>query len=72
MQNNQDWSARGWCQYPHSRLAETSNPSSIENNTGTDVDLRFGIWVTFVNVTIGTITCDATLLSPGFHGVSMR
>ena len=45
--------------------SQTSNPSSIENNTGTDVDLRFGTRVTFVNVTIGTITCDATVLSRG-------
>jgi hypothetical protein len=42
-----------------------SNPSSIENNTGTDVDLRFGTRVTFDGVTIGNITCDATVLSRG-------
>jgi Right handed beta helix region len=42
-----------------------SNPSSIENNTGTDVELAFGTRVTFGGVTIGTITCDATVLSRG-------
>jgi hypothetical protein len=42
-----------------------SNPSSIENNTGADVDLRFGTRVTFGGVTIGTITCDTTVLSRG-------
>jgi hypothetical protein len=42
-----------------------SNPSIIENNSGTDVDLRFGTRVTFGGVTIGSITCDATVLSRG-------
>jgi hypothetical protein len=46
-------------------VSQTSNPSSIENNTGTDVDLRFGTRVTFGGVTIGSITCDATVLSRG-------
>jgi hypothetical protein len=42
-----------------------SNPSSIQNNNGTDVDLKFGTRATFDGVTIGTITCDATVLSRG-------
>ena len=43
-----------------------SNPSSIENNGGTDVDLSFGTRATFGGVTIGSIiTCDATVLSRG-------
>jgi Right handed beta helix region len=42
-----------------------SNPSSIQNNSDTDVDLRFGTRVTFGGVTIGTITCDKTVLSHG-------
>jgi hypothetical protein len=42
-----------------------SNRSSIQNNTGTDVDLRFGTRATFDGVTIGSITCDATVLSRG-------
>ena len=41
-----------------------TNPSVVENN-GTDVDLRFGTRATFDGVTIGTITCDATVLSRG-------
>jgi parallel beta helix pectate lyase-like protein len=41
------------------------NPSSIEHNTGMDVDLSFGTRVTFDGVTIGSITCDATVLSRG-------
>lgn len=41
------------------------NPSAIENN-GTDVDLAFGTRATFLDgVTIGTIACDATVLSRG-------
>jgi hypothetical protein len=40
------------------------NPSVVENN-GTDVDLNFGTQVTFGGVTIGSITCDATVLSRG-------
>jgi hypothetical protein len=39
-----------------------TNPCAVENN-GTDVDLKFGTRVTFEGVTIGTITCDATVLS---------
>ena len=42
-----------------------SNPSSIQNNSGTDVDLSFGTRATFGGVTIGTITCDTTVLSRG-------
>jgi hypothetical protein len=41
-----------------------TNPSVVENN-GSDVDLRFGTRATFDGVTIGTITCDATVLSRG-------
>jgi hypothetical protein len=40
------------------------NPSAIQNN-GTDVDLKFGTRATFDGVTIGSITCDATVLSRG-------
>jgi Right handed beta helix region len=46
-------------------VSVASNPSSIENNTDIDVDLKFGTRVTFGGVTIGTITCDATVLSRG-------
>jgi hypothetical protein len=46
-------------------VSQQSNPSSIENNDGMDVDLRFGTRVTFGGITIGTITCDATVLSRG-------
>jgi hypothetical protein len=42
-----------------------SNPSSIENNSGTDVDLKFGTRATFDGVTIGSITCDTTVLGRG-------
>jgi hypothetical protein len=42
-----------------------SNPSSIQNNNGPDVDLRFGTRVTFGGVTVGSITCDPTVLSRG-------
>jgi hypothetical protein len=40
------------------------NPSSVTGNA-TDVDLRFGTHATFGGVTIGTITCDNTVLSRG-------
>jgi hypothetical protein len=40
-----------------------SNPSSIENNSGTDVDLKVGTRATIDGVAIGIITCDATVLS---------
>jgi hypothetical protein len=40
------------------------SPSSVQNN-GTDVDLRFGTRAAFDGVTIGTITCDAMVLSRG-------
>jgi hypothetical protein len=42
-----------------------SNPSTITDNSTFDVDLAFGTRATFVDVTIGTITCDATVLSRG-------
>jgi hypothetical protein len=40
------------------------NPSNITTN-GADVDLRFGTRATFGGVTIGTISCDGTVLSRG-------
>jgi nitrous oxidase accessory protein NosD len=46
-------------------VPDASNPSSIENNTDIDVDLKFGTRVTFDGVTIGKIACDATVLSRG-------
>jgi Right handed beta helix region len=46
-------------------VSQESNPSSIQNNNGPDVDLRFGTRVTFGGVAIGSITCDATVLSRG-------
>ena len=42
-----------------------SNPSTITNNNTFDVDLKFGTRATFDGVTIGSITCDATVLSRG-------
>ena len=45
-------------------VSDSSKPSSIVDN-GTDVDLRFGTRVTFDGVTIGSIICDATVLSRG-------
>jgi hypothetical protein len=45
-------------------VSDPSKPSSIVDN-GTDVDLKFGTRVTFDGVTIGTITCDGTVLSRG-------
>jgi Right handed beta helix region len=45
-------------------ISAPPNPSAITNN-GTDVDLRFGTRVTINGVTIGTITCDGTVLSRG-------
>jgi hypothetical protein len=44
--------------------AAAPNPSSISGN-GLDVNLRFGTRATFEGVTIGSITCDATVLSEG-------
>jgi parallel beta helix pectate lyase-like protein len=41
------------------------NPSIITGNSTFDVDLKFGTRATFDGVTIGTITCDATVLSRG-------
>jgi hypothetical protein len=40
------------------------NPSAVTGN-GTDVDLLFGTRATFGGATIGTITCDKTVLSRG-------
>jgi hypothetical protein len=45
-------------------VSDPSKLSSIVDN-GTDVDLKFGTRVTFDGVTIGTITCDTTVLSRG-------
>jgi hypothetical protein len=46
-------------------LASTpTNPSVVEDN-GTDVDLKFGTRATIDGVTVGSITCDATVLSRG-------
>ena len=45
-------------------ISDPSNPSSITNNDQ-DVDLKFGTRATFDGVTIGTIACDATVLSRG-------
>jgi hypothetical protein len=45
--------------------SDLANPSTITNNSMFDVDLKFGTRVTFGGVTIGTITCDATVLSRG-------
>ncbi|MGH8069590.1 MAG: right-handed parallel beta-helix repeat-containing protein [Candidatus Entotheonellia bacterium] len=44
--------------------SDPSKASSIVDN-GTDVDLKFGTRATFDGVTVGTITCDATVLSRG-------
>lgn len=41
------------------------NPSTITNNSTFDVDLRFGTRATFQDVAIGSIACDATVLSRG-------
>jgi hypothetical protein len=41
------------------------NPSSITNNSTFDLDLTFGTRATVDGVTIGTIRCDATVLSRG-------
>jgi len=45
-------------------VSDPLKPSSIVDN-GTDVDLRFGTRTTFEGVTIGSIICDATVLSRG-------
>jgi hypothetical protein len=37
--------------------------STIQSNTGVDVDLRFGTRVTLNGVTVGTVVCDATVLT---------
>ncbi len=44
--------------------AAAPNPSNISGKR-LDVNLRFGTRATFVGVTIGSITCDATVLSEG-------
>jgi len=45
-------------------LSEPATPSSISGN-GSDVSLAFGTRATFEGVTIGSITCDTTVLSRG-------
>jgi hypothetical protein len=46
-------------------LTSTSaNPSAIQSN-GTDVRLTFGTKSTINGVAVGTIVCDATVLSRG-------
>ena len=49
---------------PVTILSESATPSSISGNT-LDVDLKFGTRTTFKGVTIGSITCDSTVLSRG-------
>ena len=44
--------------------AAAPNPADISGN-GLDVNLRFGTRASFAGVTIGSITCDATVLSEG-------
>ena len=44
--------------------AAAPNPSNISGN-GLDVNLRFGTRATFNGVTIGSISCDTTVLSEG-------
>lgn len=39
--------------------------STIQNNTGVDVDLRFGTRGTLAGVTVGALVCDTTVLSRG-------
>src|SRR5262249_13150114 len=46
-------------------IASTDNPSSIENNRTTDMDLRFGTRSTINGVAVGSIRCDGTVLSRG-------
>jgi len=48
-------------------LAMVSDPpgASVIQNNGTDVDLKFGTRSDFQGVIIGTIVCDATVLSRG-------
>ena len=46
-------------------LSDPAKPSSIVDNAVVDVDLKFGTRATFQGVTIGSITCDATVLSRG-------
>ena len=41
------------------------NPSAIQSNKTTDVDLRFGTRTTINDVAIGTLKCDGTVLSRG-------
>jgi hypothetical protein len=46
-------------------LSRRATPSSISGNRKLDVDLKFGTRATFQGVAIGSITCDATVLSRG-------
>jgi hypothetical protein len=45
--------------------SDPASPSSITNNSTFDLDLTFGTRATVDGVTIGTIRCDATVLSRG-------
>ena len=45
-------------------VSDSATPSSISGNT-LDVDLQFGTRAAFEGVTIGSITCDNTVLSRG-------
>jgi hypothetical protein len=47
------------------------NPSTITDNSTFDVDLKFGTRATFDGITIGTITCDATVLSRDSTGTKV-
>ena len=49
---------------PVTIISESATPSSISGNT-LDVDLRFGTRATFESVTIGSITCESTVLIRG-------
>lgn len=40
-------------------------PSSITGNTTRDIDARFGARIRVVNVPIGVVACDGTVLSQG-------
>lgn len=46
------------------------NVASIEDNTVVDVDLRFGSRLRIVDVAVGSLVCDATVLLAGTTGFS--
>jgi hypothetical protein len=41
------------------------NPSAIQNNSATDTDLRFATRMTVAGAVLGSLKCDATVLSRG-------